>query len=323
MNNKIKKRITVGPLNSWLTLFANIGVILGLLVLIAEVRQNASLSRAGLEVEKNNMLAEIELNIAKPEIAQIWQKSIGNPEALTDAEMRTVEALLVSVMLQWDLRFQMEKAGLASRGDARQHVLNNAQYYFGSRFGKKWWSFQAPGWKGTPMMDVAGPIIDGLDENFLADYMDNLRIAPPINNPNNSPKPAPGSHDRTGNTIIDEARRFMATYADELRGSDKLALAKRYDRNGAYMILNGKKAFRSFDEIKTRYETQWTGPARFNWIDLSYDVIGRDTVLVSGQFDWGLAADTLRFTYTGLLKREQGEFHILLEDEADAENSNN
>jgi Nuclear transport factor 2 (NTF2) domain len=300
------KRIKMERLNPWLTFGANIGVILGLLVLIVEVRQNANLSRAAMEADKNKMLVDIELNIAKPEISEVWIKSIRNPEALTDAEMRTVEALLVSTMLQWDLRFQMEKAGLASRGDARQHVLNSARYYFGSRFGKKWWSFQGPGWEGTPMIEVAGPIIDGVDENFLADYMDELRIAPK-SNPQNS-------RADTANTVV-EARRFMAAYASDLRGHDTVALANRYDRNGAYMILNGKKTFRSFEEINTVYKEQWAGPTRFEWFGLTYTVTDEDSVLVMGQFNWGTKSDTQRFSYTGLLKREQGKFHILLEDE--------
>ncbi|PHS39480.1 MAG: hypothetical protein COA91_06000 [Robiginitomaculum sp.] len=82
-------------------------------------------------------------------------------------------------MLQWDMRFKMEDAGLASRGEARQHISNTAKFYLGSRFAKHWWTLQTSGWDGTPMIEVAGPIVDGIDENFLADYMDNLRIEPP------------------------------------------------------------------------------------------------------------------------------------------------
>ena len=165
-------------LNRWLTLGANIGVLLGLIMLIVEVRQNAALSRATMEQQKNDVLADIEFYIAKPEISEIWIKSIRHPEDLTEPELRTMDGILVALMLQWDHRFQMEAAGLASRADARQHVLNAAPYYFGSRFAKHWWSLQASGWEGTPMMDVAGPIVEGLDENFLVTYLDKLKLPP-------------------------------------------------------------------------------------------------------------------------------------------------
>ena len=165
-------------LNQWLALGANIGVLLGLIILIVEVRQNAALSRAAMELQKNNVLAEIEFNIARPEISEVWIKSIRHPEDLTDSEIRTMDGILAALMLQWEHRFQMETAGLARREDARQHVVNAAPYYFGSRFAKHWWSFQASGWEGTPMMDVAGPIVEATDENFLADYLDKLKLLP-------------------------------------------------------------------------------------------------------------------------------------------------
>ena len=166
-------------LNQWLALGANLGVLLGLIILIVEVRQNAALTRAAMEQQKNDFLAEIELYIAKPDISGVWIKSIRHPEDLTEPEMRTLDGILVALMLQWDHRFQMEAAGLASREEARQHVLNSAPYYFGSPFAKRWWSLQASGWEGTPMMEVAGPIVDGVDDTFLADYLDSMRLPAP------------------------------------------------------------------------------------------------------------------------------------------------
>ncbi len=162
----------------WLTLGANIGVVLGLIILIVEMRQNAALTRAAMEQQKNSFLAEIEFSLARREMADVWVKSIRTPEALTDAEARMVESHLVALMLQWDNMFQMERAGLISREDARQHIRNSAQFYFGSRFAKNWWQLELGGWEGTPMADVAGPIVEDLDETFLERRLDGVRLAP-------------------------------------------------------------------------------------------------------------------------------------------------
>ncbi len=164
-------------LNRWLTLGANLGVLLGLVILIVEVRQNAALTRASMEQQKNALLAEIELNIVKPELSDVWVKSVREPENLTDAELRTMDGILVALMLQWEQRFLMADAGLATRADARQHVVNAAPYYFGSRFGKHWWSLQKSGWEGTVMMEIADPVVESVDEDFLANYLDTLRLA--------------------------------------------------------------------------------------------------------------------------------------------------
>ncbi|GGB78691.1 hypothetical protein [Henriciella pelagia] len=163
-------------LNRWLTLAANLGVLLGLIVLIIEVRQNASLTHAAMDQQKNNFLAEIELNIAKPEMSAIWVKAIRTPEALSDTEVQAAGSILVSVMLQWDQMFMMRDAGLISDARVRQHISNTAPFYFGSRFAKHWWAMQAAGWEGTAMQRDATPIVDAVDENFLSAYMDRLKI---------------------------------------------------------------------------------------------------------------------------------------------------
>lgn len=165
-------------LNRWLTLAANVGVLLGLVVLIVEVRQNASLTRTAMDQQKNDLLAEIEFNIAKPEITDIWVKSIRAPEELSDAEIRTIDSLLISIMLQWDQMFMMQNAGLISETRVRQHIQNSAPFYFGSRFGKHWWALQINGWEGTAMQQVAGPIVEVLDEDFLDHHLDKLKLLP-------------------------------------------------------------------------------------------------------------------------------------------------
>ncbi len=163
----------------WLTLAANIGVLLSLLVLIVEVRQNASLTHAAMEQGKNDFLAQIELGLASREMSEVWVKSIRTPEALTDAEARMVEGYLVAVMLQWEHRFQMERAGLSTRAESRQHLVNSAPYYFGSRFAKNWWRLQAPGWEGSPLLEVANPIVEAVDDDFLVNYLDKVRMPAP------------------------------------------------------------------------------------------------------------------------------------------------
>lgn len=176
-NVAINTRLISQRLGYWLTVVANLGVVLGLFIVIVEVRQNAALTRAAMEQQKNNLMADIELTMADPQLATVWMKSIRTPEALTDSELRQIESVLVATLLQWEHRFQMEQAGLVSRDEATQHIANSAPWAFGSRFGKKWWSINQEGWVGTPMIEVADPVIAGVDENFIADYYDNLRLS--------------------------------------------------------------------------------------------------------------------------------------------------
>lgn len=162
-------------LNRWLTLGANLGVLVGLIILIVEVHQNASLTRLSIEISKNALAADIELSLAQPEQAQIWVKSYMAPEQMNDVELRVVESYFVAYMMQWDYMLQMVRSGLITRAEAERHIRNVAPYVFGSRFGKLWFSEEVAGWEGTDMMDIALPIVEGLDEDFLRKRTERLR----------------------------------------------------------------------------------------------------------------------------------------------------
>lgn len=173
------KEQRIDRINRWLTLGANIGVVLGLIILIVEVRQNAELTRAGMEHSMNDLLAEIELSLSTPEKAEVWVKSFMAPETMTDADMKVVESHLVALMMQWDYLFQMEESGLANRARITQHIRNTAPFYFGNAFAKNWFRAEAQGWEGTAMMEVAVPIVEGLDDDFMKNHWLALRPKQP------------------------------------------------------------------------------------------------------------------------------------------------
>ncbi|MEO1135095.1 MAG: hypothetical protein AAFW68_00615 [Pseudomonadota bacterium] len=164
----------LGKLNKWLTLGANIGVLLGLIILIIEVRQNAALTRTSMEGQLSAWQSDFEFRVTTSDIAAIQLKSIYTPEQLTLEEIRRLDSLFVNVQLQIDYLTDLEDAGLASRERVETHILNNARFYFGSPYAKAWWKANAVGWEGTRLYEVADPIIQSTDENFLAGYYHGL-----------------------------------------------------------------------------------------------------------------------------------------------------
>ena len=119
--------------------------------------------------------------------------------------------------------------------------------------------------------------------------------------------------------VVAEARAFMASYADALRAGDRAGIAGRYDRNGAYVLGNGRKSFESHAGITALYaSTDWQAPHRFEWRDLSYEPLGADAVVIAGQFAWTLreGAEPAVYSYTALLRRQDGVLRIRLEDES-------
>lgn len=154
-------------IHSWLTLLANLGVVLGLTVVIFEVRQDASLTRLSIETAKNDLLANIEFSLADPAQTAAWVKSYRTPEMMTEAELRRIESHFLAILLQWDYLFQMESRGLVSVEEVKTHVSNAARPYFGSRFAKAWFEQEMEHWQGTPMLEIAGPIIADVDPDYM------------------------------------------------------------------------------------------------------------------------------------------------------------
>lgn len=111
----------------------------------------------------------------------------------------------------------------------------------------------------------------------------------------------------------------MEEYARELLTGDRAAIGARYDRTGAILVRDGQKSFVSHGDIVARYAgAGWSPPAAFEWQDLSYEPAGPDAVVVVGRFMWTAAggAEPLLVSYNALLRRQDGELRIRVEDEA-------
>ena len=113
-----------------------------------------------------------------------------------------------------------------------------------------------------------------------------------------------------------EIHKFYEEYGNDLRQHRREAIADRYDRAGSWLMGAGRKVFNTFDQVKTQYTTQWTGPKSFAWKDLTVEVLSPDAAVVIGLFEWPNAAGEVRtYSYTGVLVRRDGKWRIRVEDE--------
>ncbi len=153
--------------NKWLTLGANIGVVLGLIILIIEVRQNTSLTRATLETSGVELTQNYLEQMIKPATAEVFARSITAPETLTPSDIVILDNLLASQVQVWWQLILLEQEGLVQKARVARAISNQAPYYFGSPFSKKWWDMEVESWEGTYMHDLADPIIREIDPSFI------------------------------------------------------------------------------------------------------------------------------------------------------------
>ena len=53
-----------------------------------------------------------------------------------------------------------------------------------------------------------------------------------------------------------------------------------------------------------------------DWQNLAFEVLDPDSVIVTGAFDWGAPEGIERYSYSGILQRQEGELRIRLEVES-------
>ncbi len=83
-------------LGNWLQVSANIGIVLGLVMVGVQLKQNSDLTRIQLLYEESRRTVDLESTIVGERGAEVWAKSIEDPENLTLADVRIMEALLWS-----------------------------------------------------------------------------------------------------------------------------------------------------------------------------------------------------------------------------------
>ncbi|WP_296595579.1 nuclear transport factor 2 family protein [Phenylobacterium sp.] len=118
--------------------------------------------------------------------------------------------------------------------------------------------------------------------------------------------------------ILTEARRFMDGYARDLAHGDRAAIAARYDRTGVFFLVAGGREFVTHEALTKDYGESWSPPKSFAWRDLHFDPVGADAVVINGSFVWGTEKGEQVITYTGFLRRQDGQLRIRLEDETPA-----
>ena len=126
-------------LNTWLTLGANVGVLIGIIVLIFELNQNTDHLRLQLMDEINARQFGQNIVFLNENPAPVIEKSLVEPENITYSEYRIMDAYLVNAVGGWEDRYFLYEAGLVDVNDWKTKVEQEASWYFGNRFGKSWW----------------------------------------------------------------------------------------------------------------------------------------------------------------------------------------
>jgi len=127
-------------LGKWLQIGSSVGIIVGLVLVAVEMRQNSQLVRMQLIQEETNSYIAGEMAIAGENFAEFFQKMLEEPENLTLSEMRVIESdYWGHTMYRWLGAYKLYEEGLYEAEAWQSMVDNDALFMFGNPFGRAWW----------------------------------------------------------------------------------------------------------------------------------------------------------------------------------------
>jgi hypothetical protein len=128
-------------LNKWLTLVANVGILIGLVLVVFEIRQNSDLLRLQFINDDLLAIAESEESMLGDDPADVMMRSIFDAKEMTYADFRIVDAYLTSKMELLVRRYELGKEGILDE-DAWKTTGFAYSWFFGNRFAKLWWKHE-------------------------------------------------------------------------------------------------------------------------------------------------------------------------------------
>ena len=166
------------PLGNMLTVLANFGVLIGILLLVYELQQARDFART--EYIANNRLTflEVEREMMDPEVAAIWVKAAVEPDSLTLVDIRVMDAFLISLYNFWQQQWVLSQEGFLDPAQLDYELANDARFYLGSTFARVWWEDLKPTHAGQDVQEFDALIDEALsdaDPSTNRDYLERIQ----------------------------------------------------------------------------------------------------------------------------------------------------
>lgn len=129
----------------WLTLGANIGVIVGIVFLVIEMRQNSAIATAQVRLDYAAGWRSVDESRQDESFAEVFAKSIMKPEELSPNEVVQLDAYYSGVLDQMMSAQTASAAGLREFSFAESAASVGA-IYFSNEFARSWWTQVKADW---------------------------------------------------------------------------------------------------------------------------------------------------------------------------------
>jgi hypothetical protein len=153
-------------ISRWLTLGANFGVVLGLLLVALQIRQEAELTKIQLFSDHTNARKEWAQAMMGGSPMNVVAKSIERPKDLSLEELLIMDNYLISALNELRRLELLRKSGL----DTGTDIEGLHYFYFGSNFAQAW--YQAYG--GENELEAVDAKVSGVDKKWIVNFFNRV-----------------------------------------------------------------------------------------------------------------------------------------------------
>ena len=153
-------------INSWLSLGANIGVVIGLILVAYQINQDAELTKIQLFSDATTARNEFNHSLMGDHPLEVVAKSIERPHELTLAELQIMDVYLISALNEIRRLELLRRTGL----EVEDSVGEIHSYYFGNYFARAW--FQEYG--GESNFPAMSERIRNADPEYVVNFLDGV-----------------------------------------------------------------------------------------------------------------------------------------------------
>jgi hypothetical protein len=132
------KGMQASRLREWLEIATGVAVLIGLLLVAQELKQNNEYARAESTRELFQMWANIYQFNAENNIDSLRQKASGNSENISDKELQVLDSFYYMMMNAEWAQAQLARSGLVLAGNQDEFAKLIAEEYFMDSFGRAW-----------------------------------------------------------------------------------------------------------------------------------------------------------------------------------------
>ena len=148
-------------MNHWLQILANVGIVVGLLLVGFQIKQNSDLLKTQLLYDESRRIVDFEMQMLGDDPARVWAKSMTDPQELTLEEQRVMEASLWIYAEHIRATRLLSQLGLLDDEEWRARVQAESAFYYGNSYGLGWWKNYSDGNSSLPQ-----DLIDEVNERL-------------------------------------------------------------------------------------------------------------------------------------------------------------